>query len=122
MATLMPDGIVSRSPLILLTLGAMLIAQRARLLPTPRSEAIWPILGSKFTFQLIVYSYDLRRDKAPVTPAQLVSYFFKLPNRLQFAARALCNTDALGMRCRPDTLACLQDVLGGAWDPGPAIV
>ena len=66
--------------IILLALGAVLIAQRARLLPTPWSEAIWPILGSMFMFRLIIYFYDLRHDKAPVTPAQSVSYFFMLPN------------------------------------------
>jgi len=66
--------------LILLALGAVLIAQRAKLLPTPWSEAIWPILGSMFMFRLIVYFYDLRHDKAPVTLAQSVSYFFMLPN------------------------------------------
>jgi D-alanyl-lipoteichoic acid acyltransferase DltB (MBOAT superfamily) len=66
--------------LTLLVLGAVLMSQRARLLPTPWSEAIWPILGSMFMFRLIVYFYDLRHDKAPVTPAQSVSYFFMLPN------------------------------------------
>jgi D-alanyl-lipoteichoic acid acyltransferase DltB (MBOAT superfamily) len=66
--------------LILLALGALLIAQRGRLLPTPWSEAIWPILGSMFMFRLIAYFYDLRHDKVPVTPAQSVSYFFMLPN------------------------------------------
>ncbi len=65
---------------ILLVLGTVLIAQRARLLPTPWSEAIWPILGSMFMFRLIAYFYDLRHDKAPLTPAQSVSYFFMLPN------------------------------------------
>ena len=66
--------------LLLLAAGALLIAQRAKLLPVPWSEAIWPILGSMFMFRLIVYFYDLRHDKAPVTPAQSLSYFFMLPN------------------------------------------
>jgi hypothetical protein len=65
---------------LLLLLGAVLILQRARLLPTPWSEAIWPILGSMFMFRLIVYFYDLRHEKVPTTPAQSVSYFFMLPN------------------------------------------
>ncbi|WP_300321203.1 hypothetical protein [Accumulibacter sp.] len=65
---------------ILLGLGALLIGQRASLLPTPWSEAIWPILGAMFMFRLIAYFYDLRHDKAPVTLAQSTSYFFMLPN------------------------------------------
>lgn len=65
---------------LLLFLGAVLISQRAKLLPTPWSEAIWPILGSMFMFRLIVYFYDLRHDKAPVTAAKSLSYFFMLPN------------------------------------------
>ncbi|MEO8410998.1 MAG: hypothetical protein ABI478_10540, partial [Propionivibrio sp.] len=65
---------------ILLGLAALLIAQRATLLPTLWSEAIWPILGSMFMFRLIVYFYDLRHDKTPVTAAQSLSYFFMLPN------------------------------------------
>jgi D-alanyl-lipoteichoic acid acyltransferase DltB (MBOAT superfamily) len=65
---------------ILLALAALLITQRASLLPTPWSEAIWPILGAMFMFRLIAYFYDLRHDKTPVTLAQSVSYFFMLPN------------------------------------------
>jgi len=65
---------------LLLLAGALLIAMRAKLLPVPWSEAIWPILGSMFMFRLIAYFYDLRHDKQPVTPAQSVSYFFMAPN------------------------------------------
>jgi D-alanyl-lipoteichoic acid acyltransferase DltB (MBOAT superfamily) len=65
---------------ILLGLGVLLITQRATLLPTPWSEAIWPILGAMFMFRLIAYFYDLRHDKTPVTLAQSASYFFMLPN------------------------------------------
>ena len=66
--------------LLLLGLGAVLIAQRSRLLPVPWSEAIWPILGSIFMFRLIVYVYDLEHDKTPTTLAQSIGYFFMLPN------------------------------------------
>jgi D-alanyl-lipoteichoic acid acyltransferase DltB (MBOAT superfamily) len=66
--------------LLLLGVGAVLVAQRAQLLPAPWSAAIWPILGSMFMFRLIAYFYDLRHDKAPVTTAQSVGYFFMLPN------------------------------------------
>ncbi|MCB1931352.1 MAG: hypothetical protein KDI45_02645 [Candidatus Accumulibacter sp.] len=65
---------------ILLGLAAILITQRATLLPTPWSEAIWPILGAMFMFRLIAYFYDLRHDRTPVTLAQSASYFFMLPN------------------------------------------
>jgi len=65
---------------LLCAAGALLMAQRGKLLPFPWSEAIWPILGSMFMFRMIVYFYDLRHDKVPVTPAQSLSYFFMLPN------------------------------------------
>jgi D-alanyl-lipoteichoic acid acyltransferase DltB (MBOAT superfamily) len=65
---------------LLLAAGAVLMAQRAALLPIPWSEAIWPILGSMFMFRLIVYFYDLRHDKMPVTVAQSAGYFAMMPN------------------------------------------
>ncbi len=65
---------------LLLLVGALLAAQRAKLLPFPWSEAIWPILGSMFMFRLIVYFYDLRHEKVPGTPVQALAYFFMLPN------------------------------------------
>jgi D-alanyl-lipoteichoic acid acyltransferase DltB (MBOAT superfamily) len=75
----LPLSIRTRA-LILCAVAALLIAQRAKLLPFPWSEAIWPILGSMFMFRLIVYFYDLRHDKVPVTAAQSLGYFFMLPN------------------------------------------
>lgn len=66
--------------LLLLAAGGLLMAQRAAWLPIPWSEAIWPILGSMFMFRLMVYFYDLRHDKTPITPAQSVSYFAMAPN------------------------------------------
>jgi D-alanyl-lipoteichoic acid acyltransferase DltB (MBOAT superfamily) len=75
----LPMSVRART-LLLLAAGGVLMAQRAALLPIPWSEAIWPILGSMFMFRLIVYFYDLRHDKAPVTAAQSVSYFAMLPN------------------------------------------
>jgi len=65
---------------MLVVLGAILAAQRAGTLPSPWSEAIWPILGSMFMFRLIVYFHDLKHDKAPATPACTTAYFFMLPN------------------------------------------
>jgi D-alanyl-lipoteichoic acid acyltransferase DltB (MBOAT superfamily) len=65
---------------VLLAVGAVLIAMRAKVLPEIWSDAIWPILGSMFMFRLIVYFYDLRHDKAPVSPVRTLAYFFMLPN------------------------------------------
>ncbi len=65
---------------LLLGLGALLMMQRAGLLPVPWSGAIWPILGSIFMYRLIVYFYDLRHDRTPMTAAQSVGYFSMLPN------------------------------------------
>ena len=53
---------------VLLTVVAVLIAQRAQWMSAPWSEAIWPILGSMFMFRLIVYLYDLRHETAPASP------------------------------------------------------
>ena len=66
--------------LLLVVVGAVLAAQRSGSLPSPWSEAIWPILGSMFMFRLIVYLHDLPHDKAPATPARTFAYFFMLPN------------------------------------------
>jgi D-alanyl-lipoteichoic acid acyltransferase DltB (MBOAT superfamily) len=65
---------------LLLGACALLVALRASWLPALWSEAIWPILGSMFMFRLIVYFYDLRHDKAPVSVMRTLSYFFMLPN------------------------------------------
>ena len=65
---------------ILLSLGIVLVAQRAQWMPAPWSEAIWPILGSMFMFRLIVYLYDLKHDNGPPAPLHALSYFFMLPN------------------------------------------
>lgn len=65
---------------ILLAVGAVLIAMRAKWLPEIWSDAIWPILGSMFMFRLIVYLYDLKHDSATITPTRTLAYFFMLPN------------------------------------------
>ena len=66
--------------LLLLIVGALLVALRAKWVDAPAPDAIWPILGSMFMFRLIVYFYDLRHDKAPVSPVRTLAYFFMLPN------------------------------------------
>ncbi|MGQ0719937.1 MAG: SGNH/GDSL hydrolase family protein [Candidatus Eiseniibacteriota bacterium] len=60
--------------------GAVLVALRAGAAPVPWSAAVWPILGSMFMFRMIVYLYDLRHERAPVSFWKRVSYFFLLPN------------------------------------------
>lgn len=65
---------------LLLCVAGVLVLQRAGHVPSPWSEAIWPILGAMFMFRLIVYFYDLRHDAAPATPTQSLAYFFMLPN------------------------------------------
>ncbi|HXX85973.1 MAG TPA: hypothetical protein VEN29_18590 [Casimicrobiaceae bacterium] len=65
---------------LLLAVGAVLIALRAKWFEVPASDAIWPVLGSMFMFRLIVYFYDLRHDTAPVSPVRTLAYFFMLPN------------------------------------------
>ena len=52
---------------LLLAAGAFLAALRSSWLPAPWSSAIWPILGSMFMFRLIVYLYDMRHVKKPVS-------------------------------------------------------
>lgn len=66
--------------ILLLLACALLAAMRAKWFDGWVSDAVWPILGSMFMFRLIVYFYDLRHDKAPVSPVQTLSYFFMLPN------------------------------------------
>src|SRR5688500_4725166 len=54
---------------ILSAAGLTLIAMRAGYLPTPWSRAIWPLLGSMFMFRMVIYFYDLRHKRAPVSAA-----------------------------------------------------
>jgi D-alanyl-lipoteichoic acid acyltransferase DltB (MBOAT superfamily) len=65
---------------LLVLVGALLVALRAKWVDGPVSDAVWPILGSMFMFRLIVYFYDLRHDTAPVSPVRTLAYFFMLPN------------------------------------------
>ena len=65
---------------LLLGVGTLLALQRASVLESPWSAAIWPILGSMFMFRLIVYFYDLRHDPAKPGFARTAAYFFMLPN------------------------------------------
>ncbi len=66
--------------ILLLVVGSILIAFRAKWVEGPISEAIWPILGSMFMFRLITYFYDLRHDNSSASLSQRLAYFFMLPN------------------------------------------
>lgn len=66
--------------LLLLTVGAGLALLRADLLPSFLPEAIWPVLASMFMFRLIIYVYDLKHSKEPVSFTRTLAYFFLLPN------------------------------------------
>nr|MBA3341046.1 hypothetical protein [Gemmatimonadaceae bacterium] len=73
--------------LVLAAMGAGLIALRGAWLPwaLPWGQGQWagrvlPVLGSMFMFRLVIYLYDLRHEKAPVSIWRRLSYFFLLPN------------------------------------------
>lgn len=75
----LPVSFLARG-VLLVAVGGLLAALRAKWLEGPVSDAVWPILGSMFMFRLIVYFYDLRHDTTPVSPVRTLSYFFMLPN------------------------------------------
>jgi hypothetical protein len=66
--------------LMLLAAGVALAAARMGWISVPWSEAIWPVLASMFMFRLIVYVYEIRHEKTPVTLTERLAYFFMLPN------------------------------------------
>lgn len=75
----LPVPIWARATMLSLA-GLSLIAMRAGYLPSPWSKAIWPLLGSMFMFRMVIYFYDLRHRKAPVSASHSLAYFFMLPN------------------------------------------
>lgn len=66
--------------LLLLAAGAGLAAMRSDWFDAPWSGAVWPVLASMFMFRLIVYVYEIRREKNPATLSERLAYFFMLPN------------------------------------------
>jgi hypothetical protein len=75
----LPISFLARIVLLLIT-GTLLAATRAEWFQAPWPGAIWPILGSMFMFRLIIYMYDLKHSKKPVSISSTLSYFFLLPN------------------------------------------
>jgi hypothetical protein len=65
---------------LLLVVGAVLVALRAGWIQSSWLDVIWPVLGSMFMFRLIIYMYDLKHGKAAPTLTSTLSYFFLLPN------------------------------------------
>lgn len=65
---------------LLVVAGGALVALRTGAVAAPWSKAIWPILASMFMFRMIIYLYDLKHQKAPVSLTRALAYFFLLPN------------------------------------------
>ena len=65
---------------LLVAVGGLAAFLRTGALTVPWSSAVWPILGAMFMFRLIVYMYDLRHEKEPVSPWRTLGYFFLMPN------------------------------------------
>jgi D-alanyl-lipoteichoic acid acyltransferase DltB (MBOAT superfamily) len=65
---------------LLVAIGLALALPRWGWGSVPWSGAIWPILGSLFVFRLFSYLYDLHHGMKPGGVAQVLSYFFMLPN------------------------------------------
>jgi D-alanyl-lipoteichoic acid acyltransferase DltB (MBOAT superfamily) len=42
--------------------------------------AVWPVLGALFMFRMIIYVYDLRHAKGPLSLQEYAAYFYPLPN------------------------------------------
>ena len=67
----------------LVLVGACLAAIRAEWILIPWKSIptiVIPVLGAMFMFRLVVYMYDLRHEKEPLSVWQRLSYFFLLPN------------------------------------------
>ncbi len=78
----LPIAFRARVALVLLA-AAFLVALRAQWIPAPLPELptlVLPILGAMFMFRLIIYLYDLRHEREPVSLWGRLSYFFLLPN------------------------------------------
>jgi D-alanyl-lipoteichoic acid acyltransferase DltB (MBOAT superfamily) len=65
---------------VLLAVGLGLAIPRWGLGQVPWSPAIWPILGSLFVFRLLSYLYERSHGMKPGGVAQVLAYFFLLPN------------------------------------------
>ena len=60
--------------------GGLLVALRAEWIATDWAVLVLPILGAMFMFRLMIYLYDLRHERKPVSLWTRLNYFFLLPN------------------------------------------
>jgi hypothetical protein len=75
----LPIPFIARVGLVLIAAAALAVL-RAEFIETPYSSVVLPILGAMFMFRLIIYLYDIRHEKGPVSPFTRLAYFFMLPN------------------------------------------
>ncbi len=86
----LPVSITARA-VTLIAVAVVLAAIRAGAIKLPVPEEYWafsrvlqtqtlPILSAMFMFRAIVYLYDLRHEKGPVSYWQRLGYFFMFPN------------------------------------------
>ncbi len=86
----LPVSITARA-VILVVFASVLGAIRAGVIELPVPQQFWafsrifqtqtlPILSAMFMFRTIVYLYDLRHEKGPVSFWQRLGYFFMFPN------------------------------------------
>jgi len=60
--------------------GIALSLARARAIPTPVGNAVWPILGSIFMFRMALYLHAMKHNELDPSFARTLAYFFMLPN------------------------------------------
>ncbi len=65
---------------LVLLLGAGAAAVKAGMAGGAASYQVATVLGGLFMFRLILYLYEIRHEKQPVTLWKRISYFFLLPN------------------------------------------
>ena len=86
----LPVSIMARAVILILVSG-ILAAVRAGVFEIPVPEDYWafarifptqtlPILSAMFMFRAVIYLYDLRHEKGPVSAWQRLGYFFMFPN------------------------------------------
>ncbi len=78
LATL-PISIKWRIILVAIT-GVVLIAMRIGWLPLHQSNLILPLLGTMFTFRMMVFLYEMQFEKSSAGFWKKLNYFFLLPN------------------------------------------
>lgn len=65
---------------LVITAGMALGLWRGGIFGGGSMPGVLPVLGSLFMFRMMIYLYDLRNERAGVTPWQRLGYFFLAPN------------------------------------------